>query len=310
MPEILTGIVLRSQSGFYTVHTQAGQLTCRLRGRLVKGKRLGDVIAVGDQVQIQELESNKGIIEEILPRQRIFARLAPRPKGEYRQILIANPDQVVMVFSCARPSPRYGMLDRFLVIAEKQAIPVLILVNKVDLVGENKAQEMFQTYVRLGYRVVFVSARTGFGMVEFKQQLVDKISLFTGPSGAGKTSLLNALQPGLGLTVRKVSDATSKGRHTTVVREMFPLEAGGYVADTPGLKALALWDIKPEELDGYFLEIGPLVKDCQFSDCTHVSEPGCAVREAVQEGLVDHERYLSYLKMRFGEIESEDSEAK
>ena len=301
MSDNLVGLVIRSQSGFYTVQTDSGQYTCRLRGKLLQGKRLGDVIAVGDSVSIQPSDGGRGIIHEIAPRQRMFSRLAPRPKGAYQQILIANLDQAVLVFSCALPEPRFGMLDRFLVITEKQAVPALILANKVDLVGEVKAMDMFKPYIKLGYPVVFASARTGLGIQDLRLQISKKISLFTGPSGVGKTSLLNALQPGLGLAVRRVSEATPKGRHTTVVREMFPLEEGGYVADTPGLKALALWDVEAEELDGYFLELRPLVKGCQFNDCTHVHEPGCAVMKAVQEGEVHPERYQSYLRMRFGE---------
>jgi ribosome biogenesis GTPase len=147
------------------------------------------------------------------------------------------------------------------------------------------------------------SVRSGEGIAGLHRELCGKISLLTGPSGVGKTSLLNAVQPGLGLAVRQVSQATSKGRHTTVVREMFPLDGGGYVADTPGLKALALVDIEPEELDGYFPELRSLVDACQFSDCTHVHEPGCAVLQALEQGAIHPERYQSYLRMRFGEEE-------
>jgi ribosome biogenesis GTPase len=299
----MRGLVIRSQSGFFTVETSSGQLTCRLRGRLLKGRRQGDVVAVGDWVEVTPLDGQAGMIEAVEPRQRMFARLAPRPQGEYLQILIANPDQVVLVFACAHPEPRLGMLDRFLVIAEKQHVPAVIAANKVDLVGEAAAHRIFGHYPALGYPVIYTSAKAGLGLETLHAQMAGRVTLLTGPSGVGKSSLLNALQPGLGLQVRQVSEATSKGTHTTVVRELFPLAEGGYVADTPGLKALALWDIEPEELDGYFPELRERVAQCQFSDCTHVHEPGCAVRAAVEAGAIHPERYRSYMRMRFNEEE-------
>jgi ribosome biogenesis GTPase len=304
MPEDkLHGLVVRSQSGFYTVETEDGPVVCRLRGRLKQGPREGDVIALGDWVQVTPLQDGKGVIESIEPRHSMISRMAPQPQGEYQQIIIANPDQAFFIFSCAEPAPRFGMLDRYLVIAEKQHIPAIIVANKVDLVGMQAAQDLFAHYETLGYTLIYTSAKTGLGVLALKEQLIGRLSVFTGPSGAGKSSLLNAIQPDLGLAVRKVSQATSKGRHTTVVRQLHALEAGGYVADTPGLKALALWDIEPEELDGYMPEMRALVAQCQFSDCTHVHEPGCAVIEAVEDGRIHPERYQSYLRMRFSEEE-------
>jgi ribosome biogenesis GTPase len=195
------------------------------------------------------------------------------------------------------------MLDRFLVIAEKQSIPAVIVANKTDLTGSAAARELFGHYEPLGYPVVYTSAHTGEGLEALRERLSGKLSVFAGPSGVGKSSLLNLLMPELSLKESSVSLATSKGRHTTVVREMFTLPSGGYVTDTPGLKALALWDIEPEELDGYFPELRSRVAQCAFNDCTHIHEPGCAVHLAVEQGAVHAERYHSYVRMRLGEEE-------
>jgi ribosome biogenesis GTPase len=294
----LHGLIIRSQSGFYTVETETATFTCRLRGRLKRGRHEVDLVAVGDRVEITPLPDGEGIIDAVEPRQRSLSRLAPTPRGMYQQIIIANPDQAVFVFACKMPELRPGMLDRFLVVAEKQHIPVLIVANKVDLVDSEEAQRSFSHYASLGYPLVYTSAKSGLGLAELSGYLRGKLSVFAGPSGAGKSSLLNAIQPGLGLAVRSVSQATAKGRHTTVVRQLFSLAGGGYVADTPGLKAMALWDILPEELDGYFPELRPLVDGCQFSDCTHIHEPGCAVLAALARGEIHPERYASYVRMR------------
>jgi ribosome biogenesis GTPase len=295
------GQIICSQSGFFTVATETGLFICHLRGKLKRGPRLGDIVAVGDWVRIEPVAEGKGMIEEIEPRQRVLSRLAPTSRGEYQQIIIANPDQAVFVFACAQPSPRMGMLDRFLVIAERQGIPAFIVANKVDLAGMDRARELFDHYPALGYPLVYTSVRENRGIDVLQEALRGKLSVMAGPSGVGKSSLLNAMQPGLGLAVREISRRTSKGKHTTVVRQLFPLADGGYVADTPGLKALALWDIAPEEIDGYFPELRPLVADCQFNDCTHMHEPGCAVRQAVERGEVHPARYQAYIRMRSGE---------
>lgn len=298
---LLHGLIIKSQSGFFTVETEAGSLVCQLRGRLKQGAREGDLAAIGDRVTVRPLDAGQGVITEIEPRQQMISRLAPLPRGEYQQIIIANPDQAVFVFACASPAPRVRMLDRFLVIAEKQEIPALIVANKVDLVGIEKAQALFGHYLPIGYPVIYTSAKSGLGIAELHRCLTGKISALAGPSGVGKSSLLNAIQPGLGLAVERISQTTGKGQHTTVLSELFPLSGGGYVADTPGLRALALWDTAPEELDGYFPELRPFVTHCQFSDCTHTHEPGCAVQAAVAQNLVHPERYESYTRMRRGE---------
>jgi ribosome biogenesis GTPase len=301
----IPGLITCLQSGFYTVQTREGAWVCNLRGRLKKGQRSGDVAALGDHVLVSSLAPGRGMIEEVLERKRALSRTAPTPRGNYQQIIIANPDQAVFIFACARPAARFGMLDRFLVIAEKQGIPAMMIANKVDLVGIQAAHLLFGHYSRLGYPVVYTSVKTGEGLEELRGCLAGRLSVFAGPSGVGKSSLLNMLLPDLQLKEQEVSQATSKGKHTTVARQLYPFPAGGYVADTPGLKALALWDIEAEELDGYFPEMRRLVADCQYNNCTHVHEPGCAVLRAVEVGNIHPERYHSYLRMRFGETEAD-----
>ncbi len=304
-PDTLHGQVTRLLSGFYTVQNENGVWVCRLRGRLKKQRSEGDIVALGDRVEFTPLPDGTGVIEAVQPRTHALIRKAPGARGEYRQVLLANPDQVVLVFACAQPAPRLGMLDRFLVIAEQQGIPPLIVANKTDLVSPEEARRLFAEYAPLGYPVIFTSAKSGEGIEQLHDCLKGKLSALAGPSGVGKSSLLNAIQPELGLAVREISEATSKGRHTTVIRQMFPLRDGGYVADLPGLRMLALWDVQPEELDGYFPELRPLVRHCAFNDCTHRNEPDCAVQAALQRGEISPRRYQSYLRMRFGEEEEE-----
>ena len=245
-------------------------------------------------------EDGSGAIDEVEERKRAIVRLDPRPQGDYQQVLLANPDQAVFVFACADPEPKLRMLDRFLVIAEKQQIPAMIVANKIDLMDKSESQKIFGLYSSLGYSVIYTSANTGDGMDELKAHLADRISVLAGPSGVGKSSLLNRLQPRLELAVNDVSRAFHKGKHTTVVREMFAIEGGGYIADTPGWKSLALWDTEPEEIDAYFPELAPLVAQCQFSDCTHTHEPGCAVLAGIETGKVHPQRYEFYLRLRDG----------
>ena len=298
MTEEMRGQVIQAQSGFFSVKAGDRDVVCQLRGRLKKGRKLADIIAIGDWVIITEQEPGTGMIESVEPRKNMLYRMAPTARGEFQQIIIANADQAVFIFSVAMPEPRLPMLDRFLVIAERESIDILIVANKIDLTGMAKAKEYFQRYEKIGYQVFYTSAEKNRGISKLKKHLIDKISVFAGPSGAGKSSILNIIQPGLGLEVKEVSDANKKGKHTTVSRQLVPLSGGGYVADTPGLKALDLWDITPEEVDGYFPEIREALLDCRFSDCTHTHEPGCAVIKAIKEKKIHLERYHSYLRMR------------
>jgi ribosome biogenesis GTPase len=298
---LYSGLVIKAQSGFFTVQTDRGPVVAQLRGRLTKERLETDVIALGDRVKVEVLPDGKASIEEVEERERVLSRQAPG--REMEQVLVANPDQAIIVFACADPDPNFRLLDRFLVITEREEIPAQIVANKIDLVSPRDARKEFGEYLQIGYPVHYTSALTGKGVSKLRKSLAGKLSVFAGPSGAGKSTLLNAIQAGLGLRTQEVSEATGKGVHTTVVPELLALNVGGYVADTPGLKALDLWDIEPEEVDAYFLEMRDLVAECEFSDCTHIHEPGCAILEAVEKGKISPERYDSYLRIRSGEEE-------
>lgn len=307
------GLVIKGLSGFYTVETEdRGEVVCQIPGRLKQERQRTDIVAVGDWVTISINDDGTGVIESVAERKSVLSRSRPAPNErslltEREQVLIANPDQVVLVFSIAKPESNLRKLDRFLVVAEMNDLPAIICVNKIDLTGKEKAAEKFAPYEAIGYPVIYTSVPENTGIDELSAALHDKISVLTGSSGVGKSSLLNAIQPGLGLKVRQVSDATGKGMHTTRHTELVPLEEGGYVADTPGIRGLALFDLEPEELDAYYREIGPLVPECQFSDCTHKHEPNCAVRAAVEDGRISAERYDSYLRLREEMEELEDA---
>jgi len=294
------GLVVRSQSGFYAVEIGDRVVLAHLRGRLKQGKAKGDLVAVGDQVEISETGGDEPMIESVEPRLRALVRQDPRPQGLYEQVLVANLDQAMFIFACADPAPKLRMLDRFLVVAEAQKIPALVVVTKIDLLGREKAEEIFGLYASIGYPVLYTSAKTNESVPDFKKILQDKLTVLAGPSGVGKSTLLNAVQPGLELRVNEVREQSRKGKHTTVERLLFRLDFGGYVADTPGLKALALWDIQPEELDGYFPEMRDLIRQCKYRDCAHLDEPGCAIRNAVEEGSIHSNRYHSYRQLREG----------
>jgi ribosome biogenesis GTPase len=296
--------VVKAQSGFFTVETEDKQrIVCQIPGRLKKEKLDTAIVAVGDRVTVSLEEPGKGTIDSVAERISVLSRVRPgrdvrKVLFDQEQVLVANPDQVIFVFSIRQPRPSLRKLDRLLVVAEMNRLPEIICINKVDLTSLDEATATFKPYEEIGYQTIYTSAVQGTGVEELRSLLRGKISVMSGSSGVGKTSLLNAIQPGLGLQVRAVSGSTDKGLHTTRHVELVPLDAGGYVADTPGIRAVALFDLEPGELDGYFREIAPLVVDCQFSDCTHRHEPKCAVLAAVKSGQVSFERYDSYLRLR------------
>jgi ribosome biogenesis GTPase len=304
-PAQLAGVILRARSGFYTVRTDDGRdFECRLRGRVKKDRQDTDLAVIGDRVRISLLPDGGGMIEEVEERSSRFSRRQPGPRGTWKEdMLVANVDQVLVVFACADPMPHLRMLDRFLVVAEHNEVQAVVVANKVDLVGMDRARAIFGLYERIGYEVHYVSAREGIGVEELADQLAGGVSVVTGPSGVGKSTLLNAVQPGLRIETGSVSEALHKGRHTTTSAELHVLTipGGGYVADTPGLRELGLWQIPDEELPWCFPEFVPHLGSCAFNDCTHLHEPRCAVRAAVDAGQVPAERYDSYRRLRLNE---------
>jgi ribosome biogenesis GTPase len=258
-------------------------------------------LAVGDHVVLeQEPASGAWAIAEILPRRSRLARRAPGG-GQGERIVAANVDQVVVVFAAANPEPHPRMLDRFLVIAEANELAARIVINKVELVGgADAARERWIDYERAGYPIHYTSVKQTEGLDALHRALVGVVSVLTGPSGVGKSSLLNAMFPGLDLRVGEISESVNKGRHTTVGGYLHPLPGveGGYVADTPGLREVGMWALSPASLDVCFPELRPYVEHCRFADCRHVVEPDCAVRAAVEAGHVSVRRYESFLKLR------------
>ncbi|HXC26047.1 MAG TPA: ribosome small subunit-dependent GTPase A [Gemmatimonadaceae bacterium] len=300
------GVVLSGTGGVWRVRVAGvdgfSVHDAALRGRLKQEGKAGLKLVVGDRVMLEEdPDGELWAITEIEPRVTQLARREPgRRHGE--RIVVANVDQVVVVFAAANPEPHRRMLDRFLVIAEGNDLRARIVINKVDLADEPAVRERFADYVAAGYPVHFTSVRRNVGLSELHDVLAGCTSALSGPSGVGKSSLLNAMYPGLNLRVGAISESVNKGRHTTVGSMLHPLPDDGYVADTPGLREVGLWGLPPEHLDACFPEFRAYLDLCRFRDCSHQMEPGCAVRGALETGAVSAERYDSYVKLR-GELE-------
>lgn len=337
--ETLTGVVLNGAHGIYDVHTEAGVLRCTLRGKLKKAfaqaqsaksvsksrPRYDKMLAlpkseriehrdssvnvlpvrlsVGDYVKLHRLDGETGLIDEILPRQSALTRkdAGSTEKKPMQQTMLANLDQVALVFAAAQPQPHFAMLDRYLAICESAHIRPIICLNKLDLPHEPYVDEAAALYAKLGYTVIWTSYKTGAGVDELRHLLREHTTLFSGPSGVGKSSLVNSIEPGMAIKTGLVSEATGKGKHTTTGSQLYPLSGGGWLADSAGIRALATYDIAPEELAECFVEFRPYLGECFYSDCQHLDEDGCAIRQAVEDGVIDERRYKSYTRILTGE---------
>jgi ribosome biogenesis GTPase / thiamine phosphate phosphatase len=312
------GLIVDGSRGLYTVETSDGILRCTIRGRLRKeleyGSRGGagrevkrvtvrehDPVAIGDRVRVLPTGGESGVIEQVVARAGgAFTRRDPNAgAGNLALTTVAGLDQLIAVFAAREPAPHLRLLDRFLVLAESQSIAALICLNKVDQQPEDWLIERLEIYRAMGYPVVMTSAATGTGISELRGRLAGHTSAFVGPSGVGKSSLLNAVQPGLALRVSAIGETTHKGRHTTTGTRLVPLDGGdgGYIADTAGIRALALGAASLRQLDTCFREFAPYLGQCRLSDCTHLHEPDCVIRAAVADGTLDVERYKSYGKL-------------
>lgn len=290
MTDPVRGRVMRISSGIYEVETESGVLEASLRGRV---KQKDDrIVSVGDLVDLERVEDAIRITG-IQDRDSALTRHGVARRRE--QVIVANVGQVVVTVAAATPDPDLLMVDRLLALAELSAVEGLVVVNKMELAESLALPAIMAPYVEVGYEVVLTSAKTGLGLENLGARLEGRISVFTGQSGVGKSSLLNALMPGLDLRVGEVGRKKGRGRHTTVASALYPYPGGGYVADTPGLQYLSLWEVDPNDVEHGFVEFGTFSDRCRFADCRHRTEPGCQVQSAVEAGEILPRRYESYI---------------
>ena len=316
----VAGIVTRARGHHFDVTTpDESVISCRVRGRLLQ-ERTKDLtlVAVGDRVRVVLEGRRRGLIDSVEERESSLSRQLPGTTRPAEDVIVANPDQVLIVFSVREPEPHLRMLDRFLAIAEANELPAAIAVNKIDLTGLEAARSKFRVYEELGYPLLYISAtqRTeallhhhpaemvqSSGLGQLCDLLLDKLTVVTGPSGVGKSALINAIDPSLNLRVGDLRNFEGKGRHTTRGAQLFRLPIGDktFIADTPGIRELAPYEIDQGSLAFYFVEMKPYVNDCHFPNCTHDHEPHCAVRQAVRDGDISAERHESYVRFLNGE---------
>jgi ribosome biogenesis GTPase len=273
---------------------------CSVRGVLKSmSTELRHVVATGDRVVITTGGDTEAVIERVEPRKSVICRTSKNR----RHIMVSNVDRVLIVSSAAEPRLKPNLIDRLLVTAEKHGIEPLICINKVDLVDPADLQPLVGVYGQLGYPVLLVSAAKGWGVVALREFLRGRQSVVTGQSGVGKSSLLNMIEPKLGLSVGEVSEENQKGKHTTTSASLIPLSFGGFVVDTPGVRQFQLWDVIPEEVGGYYREIRPFINSCKYPNCTHTHELQCAVKGAVADNQIDVRRYESYCGLFAGDVD-------
>lgn len=273
---------------------------CAVRGLLkTLSTQQRHVVAAGDRVMVRPSSGGEGAIERIEPRHGVLSRTS---KGR-EHVIVANVDQLLIIASAAEPGIKPHLIDRMLVSAEKAGIEPIICVNKIDLADPAAIQPLVGVYGQLGYRILLVSAATGFNIDRLRRLVQGRQSVVAGQSGVGKSSILNAIQPGLQLRVQTVSEENQKGRHTTTTAKLLPLDMGGFIVDTPGIRTFALWDVVPAEIGGYFRDLRPYVARCRYPDCTHRHEADCAVKDAVADNRLDLRRYESYCHLYEGDLE-------
>ena len=309
----MRGLVVKNTGSWYTVKTDDGRLVnCKVKGNFrLRGIRSTNPVAVGDRVQIAENSEGTAFITEIDDRRNYIIRKSPN-LSKQSHIIAANVDQALLVVTVNYPQTSTTFIDRFLASAEAYRVPVALLFNKTDMLddGERRLQDMMMAlYEDVGYECRAISAETGLGVAGLEELLAGKISVLSGNSGVGKSTLINRILPGANLRTAEISDAHNQGTHTTTFSKMLQLPSGGYLIDTPGIKGFGTFDIEPGELSGYFKDIFRFSKDCRFSNCTHTHEPGCAVLRAVEEHHIAQSRYQSYLSMLEDKDESKYREA-
>lgn len=292
-----TGRVLQAFGNRFIVQTDDGTYDCGIRGIFrLSAKRQSSPVVVGDRVKFTVDRPPYGTIEEVAERKNKLSRPdVVNPEAE--QIIVANVEQLVVVASVDKPRLKFGAIDRFLLAAERSGMDGCVCINKSDLGPPEKYQRAMEVYRAAGYTVVICSALTGDGIDRVRRTVQYRVSLFAGHSGAGKSTIINALQPGLAIKTAEISAATGKGVHTTTAVQLHPLDFGGYIADSPGLREVGLWEIQPAQLAGLYPEMRHLVSDCRFRNCVHIGEPGCAVKSAVADGELAPERYAGYVRI-------------